>query len=140
MRLALCLMVVLLPALGCKKKIESVKEDLLINLIVSSEWVVAKYTKGAADVTGDFSPYSFQFKKNFTVDAINNSTINPTVETTGTWNGDIQTRTIVSNFPNSNPILSLLNGTWLVKDSGLDYVESTQTISGETCFLRLIKK
>lgn len=136
MRLALCFMVVLLPALGCKKKIENVKEDLLVNLIVSSQWVVTKYTKGTTDVTADFSPYSFQFRKNFTVDAINNGT----VETTGTWDGDIATKTIVSNFPNPNTILVRLNGTWLVKDSGLDYVESTQTIGGETCFLRLVKK
>jgi len=129
-------MVVLLPALGCKKKVENVKEDLLIKLIVSGQGAVTKYTKGATDVTADFSPYSFQFKKDFTVDAINNGT----VEASGTWNGEIATKTIVSNFPNPNPILSRLNGTWHIKDSGLDYVESTQTISGNACFLRLKKK
>jgi hypothetical protein len=121
---------------GCKKAIEEKKEDLLVNLIVDGQWVVAKYTKGRTDVTADFSPYSFQFKRNFTVDAIH---IN-TVETTGTWNGDINTKTIVSNFTNSNPILILLNGTWHVTDSGLTYVESTQTVNGEERFLRLVKK
>jgi len=136
MRFVICFMVVLLPDLACQKKIENVKEDLLIKLIVSSQWVVTKYTKGATDVTADFSPYSFQFKKDFTVDAINNGT----VVASGTWNGDIATKTIVSNFPNPNPILSLLNGTWHVKDSGLDYVESTQTVGSDDCFLRLVKK
>lgn len=121
---------------GCKKKVEDVKEDLLVKLIVDGQWAVTKYTKGTADVTADFSPYSFQFKKDFTVDAVNNNAI----ENTGTWNGDIGTRTIVSNFPNPNPILILLNGTWHVTDSGLTYVESSQTINGENCFLRLVKK
>lgn len=121
---------------GCQKKVESVQEDMLIKLIVSSEWVVTKYTKGTVEVTGDFSPYSFLFKKDFTVDAINNNI----VEKTGTWNGDIATKTINSNFPNPNPILVLLNGTWLITDSGLTYVESKQTINGENCFLRLVKK
>jgi len=136
MRFVICLMVVLLPALSCKKKIENVKEDLLINLIVSSQWAVATYTEGTTDVTDNFSPYRFQFKKDFTVDAINNGT----VEATGTWNGEIATKTIVSNFPNPNPILVRLNGTWLVKDSGLDYVKSIQTINGNACFLHLVKK
>jgi hypothetical protein len=121
---------------GCKKKVENAKEDLLIKLIVSSQWVVTKYSKGSTDVTGDFSPYSFQFKTDFTVDAINNNI----VEKTGTWNGSIATKTINSNFPNPNPILELLNGTWLITDSGLTYVESKQTINGESCFLRLVKK
>jgi hypothetical protein len=98
---------------GCKKQIEEKKEDLLVNLIVSGQWVVAKYTKGPADVTDDFSPYSFQFKRDFTVDAIN-ATTNNAVENTGTWNGDIVTKTIVSNIPKPNPILILLIGTWLV--------------------------
>lgn len=136
MRFSLCLVLLVFSVLGCKKKVESVQEDLLIKLIVSSQWVVTKYTKGTADVTANFSPYAFQFKKDFTVDAIKNGS----VETTGTWNGSIADKTIISNFPNPNPILVLLNGTWRVSDSGLDYVESKQVINGENCFLRLVKK
>lgn len=136
MRFLICLIAVGLSMSACKKKVEAVQEDLLVKLIVDGQWAVTKYTKGVADVTADFSPYSFQFNKNFTVDALKNST----VETSGTWNGSIVTKTITSNFPNPNPILALLNGTWLVTDSGLDYVESTQTINGENRFLRLVKK
>ena len=135
MRIYISLLLILLAVSGCKKKVESIQEDLLIKLIVDGQWAVTNYKKGTADVTADFSPYSFQFKKNFTVDAITNNA----VETTGTWNGSIATKTIISNFPNPNPILILLNGTWLVKDSGLDYVESTQTVNGEVRLLRLVK-
>jgi hypothetical protein len=121
---------------GCQKKVESVQENMLVKLIVSSEWAITKYMKGTVEITGDFSPYSFQFNKDFTVDALNNNI----VEKTGTWNGDIATKTINSNFPNPNPILALLNGTWLVTDSGLTYVEAKQTINGENCFMRMVKK
>ena len=130
----LAAVLILVPS--CKKAVQKKHEDLLIMLIVSSQWVVTKYTKGTEDLTADFSPYAFQFKDDFTVEAI----INNIVEKTGTWNGSLATKTIQSNFPNPNPILALLNGTWLVTDSGLDYVESTQTINGEKHFLRLVKK
>lgn len=128
-------MLVVFSAAGCKKKVEQRQEDLLVNLIVSGQWVVTKYVKGSSEVTSDFSPYRFQFNKDFTVDAINNGT----VEATGTWTGSIATKKVTSNFPNPNPILLLLNGEWLVTDSGLDYVNATQTINGEYRFLRLVK-
>lgn len=136
MRFLLYVCLVFFAAAGCKKKVESVKEDLLVKLIVEGQWAVTKYTRGSADVTAEFSPYSFQFNRNFTVDALNNNI----VETTGTWNGDITTKTITSNFPNPNLILVKLNGNWLVTDSGLTYVECTQTINGDACFLRLVKR
>jgi hypothetical protein len=136
MRFFICLILVFFSAASCKKQVAEKKEDLLLQLIVSTEWVVTKYTQGTADVTSYFSPYSFQFKDDFTVNAIKYGA----VETTGTWNGSIDTKTVTSNFPNPNPILLLLNGTWLITDSGFDYVESTQTVNGEHRFLRLVAK
>lgn len=136
MRFVTYLAVALFSFTACKKKVENVKEDLLLKLIVSGQWAVTKYTADTSNVTADFSPYRFQFKKDFTVDALNKGA----VENTGTWNGSITTKTITSNFPNPNPTLLRLNGTWLVTDSGLDYVESTQTVNGKHCFLRLDKK
>jgi len=136
MRFIFCLAVALVSFSGCKKKVESVKEDLLLKLIVEGQWFVKKYDKGSNEITSAFSAYSFQFKKNFTVDAINYGT----VENTGTWNGSIDTKTITSNFQNPSPTLALLNGTWLVTDSGLDYVKATQSINGESCLLLLQKK
>lgn len=136
MRFLICLMLLAFLATGCRKKVEVTQENLLVKLIADGQWTVTKYTKGSVDVSADFSPYRFQFKTDYTVDAINNGA----VEATGTWNGSIVTRTIISNFPNPNPILSLLNGTWLVTDSGFDYVEATQPVNNESCFLRLVKQ
>ena len=136
MRFFICLLAVALCVGGCKKKVEKVQEDLLMKLIVEGQWTITKFKKGSADVTTDFSPYRFQFKRDYTVDALKTNNL----ETTGTWDGSIATKTIISNFPNPNPILVLLNGTWLITDSGLTYVESTQTVSGEKRFLRMDKK
>ena len=136
MRFATYLMVALLSVSACKKIVQKQEEDALLQLIVSGQWAVSKYTIDTSDVVLMFAPYRFQFKKDFTVDAINNGV----VENTGTWNGSIATRTITSNFPNPNPTLSLLNGTWRVTDSGSDYVEATQTINSKNHFLRLVKK
>lgn len=135
-RFLICVVAAGLLISGCKKKIESIQQDLLVDMIINSQWLVSKYTKGQADITADFALYSFKFNKDFTVNALKNDV----VEKTGTWDGDITTKTIISNFPDPNSTLLHLNGTWLVKDSGLDYVESTQTINGESCFLRLVKK
>jgi hypothetical protein len=136
MRFFICLVLVVFSAASCKKQVDAKKEDLLLQLIVSTQWEVTKYTKGTADFTGYFSPYSFQFRKDFTVDALKFGV----VETTGTWSGSIDTKSVTSNFPDPYPILSLLNGTWLITDSGFDYVESTQNVNGEHRFLRLVAK
>ena len=118
------------------KTIEEKQIDLLTQLIVSGQWIVSKYTKGATDVTADFSGYKFQFKDDNTVDAIRNGA----VEKSGTWVGNATNRTIVANFTNAAPALMLLNGTWNVTDSGLTYVESSQTVNGEERKLRLDKQ
>ncbi len=139
MRSILWLFLYLLPvavaAAGCHKQVEAAQEDLLVKLIADGQWTVAKYKKGTIDITAGFSLYRFQFKTNYTVDALNSGT----VEATGTWSGNIATRTIVSDFPEPNSKLIRLNGTWLVTDSGYDFVEARQTITGDTCSLRLEK-
>ena len=136
MRLATYLMVALLSLSACKKAVQKHEEDLLLQLIVSSQWVVNKYKIDTSDVAPMFTHYRFQFKKDYTVDAINDGV----VDNTGTWSGSVTTKTISSNFPNPNPALSLLNGTWHVTDSGLDYVEATQVVNSKNHFLRLVKK
>ncbi len=87
------------------------------------------------DVTADFAGYKFQFKSNKTVDAIKNNSI----EKTGTWDGNAYSRRITSNFPNATNPLLLLNGTFVITDSGLTYVEANQTVAGEIRMLRLDK-
>ena len=118
---------------GCVKKTE---ENLVVNAMTNGQWKVTSFKKGTADVTTDFSAYSFQFKTNFTVDAINNGT----VERTGSWNADANAQTITSNFSNAaNPIV-LLNGTWQITNNSWTWVEATQTVNGVAESLRLDKQ
>jgi len=119
--------------IGCVKKKE---ENIVVNAMVNGQWKVTKFKKGSTDVTTDFSSYLFQFKTNFTVDAINNGTI----EKTGSWNADASAETITSTFSNAaNPIV-LLNGTWQITNNSWTWVEASQTVNGEVQNLRLDKQ
>lgn len=87
-------------------------------------------------MTTSFATYKFQFKTDFTVDAINNGA----VENTGTWNADAVAQSITSNFSNAaNPLL-LLNGTWTITNSSWTWVEAKQNLNGELLSLRLDKQ
>lgn len=77
---------------ACKK--EKKAENLVIQAMVNGQWKVTNFTKSGVDKTIDFASYKFQFETNFTVDAINNGTL----EKTGSWNADASAQTITSNF------------------------------------------
>lgn len=120
---------------GCKKAIENIQEDMVIKAMTDGQWRVSRFTRDGNEVTASFSPYMFQFKANETVDAINNGT----KESTGSWKGNAEQRTIVSAFNNSNQTLQLLNGTWQITRNSWTYVEATQTVNSEVRTLRLDK-
>ncbi len=117
---------------GCVKKKQ---EDMVVNAMVEGQWKVTRFMKASSEITSDFANYKFQFKTNFTVDAINNGT----VEKTGSWNADATTQTITSNFTNAGTPLTLLNGTWHITNNSWTWVEATQSLSGELYSLRLEK-
>jgi len=119
--------------LGCVKKKE---ENLVVNAMVNGQWKVTSFKKAGTDVTADFSSYLFQFKSNFTVDAINNGAI----EKTGSWNADASAQTITSSFSNAANPLILLNGTWQITNNSWTWVEASQTVNGELLTLRLDKQ
>jgi hypothetical protein len=123
--------------LGCtKEQRQQQQENLVLQAMVNGQWKVTKYDKGGTDVTSDFAAYKFQFKTNYTVDALNNGT----VEKSGTWNADPVAKTIVSNFSNAaNPLL-LLNGTWSIQNTTWTYVLANQTVNGELRTLELNKQ
>ena len=135
MRYIVLLLAGLILAGGCKKQVEQVQMDALMNLITNGQWKVTLFKKGSEDVTGQFAPYIFQFKKNETVDAIRNGT----VEKTGTWLGSVTEQTIKSSFGNVTEPLGLLNGTWLVSKTSTTHVEASQEVNGQKLALRLDK-
>src|SRR4051812_11659002 len=115
----------LILLVGCKK--EKKAENLVVQAMVNGEWKVTNFNKGGTNVTVGFSPYKFQFKTNFTVDAINNGN----VEKTGSWDADAYAQTITSNFTNAVNPLILLNGAWKITNNSWTWVEANQTVNGE---------
>lgn len=120
---------------GCKKSVQSVQEDLVVKAMTDGQWRVTKFIKDGSDITSNFAPYSFQFRTNYTVEAINNSA----TESSGTWSANATARTIASTFTNANTTVSLLNGTWQITKNGWTFVEATQSVNGEVRTLRLDK-
>jgi hypothetical protein len=131
----LYIILILASALGCKKQIEEQQQNIIIQAMTTGEWKVTSYIKGGTDVTSDFSPYKFRFKTDFTVDAVNNTT----VEKTGKWNADANARTITSEFTNATNPLILLNGIWNISNNSWTWVEAYQNNGTETRTLRLDK-
>ena len=121
---------------SCKKTIQQQEENIIVNAVTSGHWYVELYKQDSVDITNDFLGYEFQFYKNNNVDGIKNS-----VTTTGTWSTDINAYTITSAFPaNASDTLKLLNYTWKITDSYLDYVEAKTTTSNGDNILHLRKK
>lgn len=130
----LYLLFLLIILAACKK--EKKVENLVLQAMVNGQWKVTSFNKGGTNKTADFTPYMFQFKSNFTVDAINNGN----VEKTGSWNADASAQTITSNFTNALSPLVLLNGTWKITNNSWTWVEANQTLNGELMSLRLDKQ
>jgi hypothetical protein len=120
---------------GCKKAIEKIKEDMLVNAMTDGQWTVTSFVQNGSDITADFTGYKFQYYSNKTVDAIKNGT----VEKTGTWDGDASTATTWATFPNATTPLNLINGSWHVDNSSWTFVVATQTAGSVTKIMRLDK-
>ena len=129
-------LIILLCLFGCKKQIEKIQTDLVIQAMTTGQWKMVSFKDGSTDLANDFAPYLFQFKTDYTVDAIRNSSI----ESSGTWDADASAKTITSYFSTqaSNP-LPFLNGTWKITKNSWTYVEANMTVNGVLRTLRLEK-
>ena len=127
-----------LSSFGCiKKAIEKKQEDLVVKAVTDGQWKVVWYHCNSAYVNTLYEPYAFQFKENNTVDAINNGS----VENTGTWQASAESKTITSNFSNTNSsALLLLNYTWTITGSSWTSVNARRVNApGDTCFMHMEK-
>lgn len=135
MKIPLYGLLLLLPLLSCKKTIEHIQEQKILDVMVDGQWAVTRFIQNGTDQTSSFSSYRFQYYRNMTVDAIHNGA----VETTGQWSGDISTRSTWALFAGALPPVSYLNGTWQITNNTLNYVILTQTDAGNNKFMRLDK-
>ncbi len=93
---------------GCKKAVEQKKQDALVEAMVASTWYIAQYLEGPNIYTADFDGYNLNFKSDYTVVATKGTTT-----VTGTWNADLTTKILSSNFTTGTP-LNRLNGSWAI--------------------------
>ncbi|MEO7922092.1 MAG: hypothetical protein ABIR30_00280 [Chitinophagaceae bacterium] len=120
---------------GCKKKVEQIYQDLVIQAMTDGQWKISNFVNNGVNITADFANYKFQYYSNFTVDAINNGV----VEKTGTWDGNATTMTTTANFISPAYPLGLINGTWHIDRNSWTYVEATQTNGTDVRVMRLDK-
>ena len=120
---------------GCAKTIERIQERKVLDAMTSGQWHLTSFIKAGNDITADFAPYQFQFHENNTVDAIKNGNI----QNTGSWEADVNTMSMISNFPDASAPVSLLNGTWKINNNSWTFVVASQTVNNELMTLRLEK-
>ena len=120
---------------GCKKNVENITQDLVVQAMINGQWIITKFTQNGTEITSDFLGYKFQYYSNKTVDAIKNGT----VERTGIWDGNAVNKTTFANFIGATNPIALINGTWNITKNSWTYVEATQTNGTEIKTLRLDK-
>lgn len=120
---------------GCAKTIEQIQERKVIDAITNGQWHLTSFIKAGNDITADFAPYRFQFHENNTIEAIKDGN----VQNTGSWEADVNARSITSSFPGAATPVSLLNGTWKISNNSWTFVEASQTVNNELMTLRLEK-
>lgn len=133
--LFLAIVALVVSTFGCKKAVEDVKRNYVLDIMTNGRWYVEQFKEGTTDVTGDFTGYEFQFYENGKVDGIKNA-----VPEQGSWAADVSALTITSNFPASITALQKLNAVWKLTDSYTDLVVAQTTAGAETHYLKLRKK
>jgi hypothetical protein len=120
--------------ISCKKFIERQQLNAMEELVTKGTWRVTRYIDHQTDITDSFAGYSFQFNTNGTVNGINGGQT-----TAGTWAGDVNARTIQSEFPAAGDPLKKLNYTWKVTDSYADSVSARTLADSVYNYLELHK-
>ena len=120
---------------SCKKYIQKQEQNALESLITNGTWIVTRYLEHGSDITPSFSGYSFQFKSDGTVTGTNGGTV-----VNGIWSGDINSRTITSDFPTAGAPIDKLNASWKITDSYTDSVAASTLIDSGTNILNLHKQ
>lgn len=136
MRKPLLIIALFCSLASCKKTIEQVEQDLVLQAMTDGQWKITHFVNNGTDISAAFDSYRFKYYSNKTVDAINNGV----VEKTGTWDGSQATNSTSANFINANYPLNLVNGTWHIDHNSWTYVEATQTIGTDVRTMRLDKQ
>lgn len=120
---------------ACKKAIQNVQENIIVDAMTNGQWKVVKLVNNSVVITPQFTEYSFRFFKNKKVDAIKNNL----AEQSGSWQGYIENQTIMAKFPTTSEPIHFLNGVWKIDKNSWTFVEATLQSNTEIRKLRLEK-
>jgi hypothetical protein len=128
-------LLLLVTASSCQKLIDKKKEQIALDIITNGTWYVEQYFEDSTNITSDFLNYEFNFKEDRTLTGNRGTEVY-----TGSWQENISTISIISQFPTAPDPLKKLNGTWKIKDSTKDFVRAEMTTTNGKNLLRLRKK
>mgnify|MGYP003576195362 CR=1 FL=1 len=128
-------LLIMTSSLSCKKLIEKKQRQVIMDAMTNGLWMVEQYIENSDNITSVFLNYEFQFYENGTVKGMLGMNV-----ANGTWVADVDNYTITSEFPAAGVPLELLNYTWLIKDSYMDFVKAETTTPAGKNVLHLRKK
>lgn len=133
-RLVLVFFVGLVLTSSCRKVIEDTKKSFVLDVITNGQWYVSSYDEAGTVITSQFSGYTFQFFEDERIIAYKGASSQQ-----GTWTGNIADYSITSSFTDAVDPVNKLNGTWVLKDSGDDFVVAERQTDQGLMKLRLEK-
>jgi hypothetical protein len=134
--LGFCFTGFLLVNSACKKAVENVKEDLVMDLITNNLWLISNFKEGTTDLTGNFAAYQFKFNRDGSV--LGQKSGEP--DAVGNWKGNSDDMSITSSFPSGPAPLDKLTGKWMITKTTLSSVKSNRVAGSITYNLDLVKK
>lgn len=136
--LSIYLLFFLLANTGCKKAIEAIKEQAVVDAITDGIWTVTKYTEGGTNKTADYTGWEFQYYNNGTSVARKTGF----TDVPGTWSGNATDWTFTANFTVTPPVpLDKLAGVWTVTRAvAANKGSYARTVGGVVYELELTKK
>jgi hypothetical protein len=120
---------------SCEKAEQFLQKAVLSQIITNDRWVVEIFEVSGTDVTGEYTPYEFEFNKNGTVTAFKST---ETIQ--GDWKEDLNAMSIETHFANPSQTLQRFNTTWYIGKSAPTYVEARAVTVNGNFNLKLIKK
>lgn len=109
--ISVILLVLFFSTISCKKKIEEIKEQAVVDAMTDGTWTVTRFIENNTNITSGFVGWEIKYFNNntLTVTKVGNPVVN------GIWSGDASTFSFTSSFTTAAPApLEKLPGTWLV--------------------------
>ncbi|MBX2931246.1 MAG: hypothetical protein KF781_04765 [Chitinophagaceae bacterium] len=136
--LSILILVVLCISASCKKMIDKIKEQTVMDAITNGVWYVSKFVEDGTNNTANFNGWEAKYLDDGTF------TCSKTGETTatGTWVGNATDWTFKITFTNTpTPPVEKLGGTWTVTRAvSTDKGSYAKTEGGVVYELEMTKK